>query len=855
MRVSTRLLAWSLALPVTYTVSAQQTVSFRGSVVDSTDAVIPGATIQILAASGSVVAETHSDSAGHFVFRSLPAGQYDISVPTYNTFAGLRTHLTLRTSVDTFKITLAADSITQDVQVVAEQPLSIDPAANTDTVKVTGEQLRKTPVFDQDPIATMSAFLDDASGSSGGVTIIVDGVQVKNLNVSASAIQEIHINNDPYSLEYQRPGRGRIEVLIKPGTSQFHGELNFTFRDAVFNAKNHFAVVKPPESRRIYEGNLSGPVGRGGKTNFIISMSRQEQDTAVIVNVIGPNGVINQNVYTPNRRLTASGGITHDFSENSRLNIRYATRINTNQNYGVGGLVLPEAGYNRANREDDLYVTHRWIVTPNLVNQLQTMIERDEDNNVSTNAAQSVFVSGAFTGGGAQMDQHLSENTIHLNDVVAWSHGRHYITGAIQLPQFSRRGVDDHSNRLGTLQYSSLITYASNTPYVFTVQRGVGRTVYWMNEFGVYIQDQVRLTPKLQVTAGLRYDRQSFLGDNNNFAPRFSVAYAPGNGRTILRAGSGVFYDFTGGDFPATVGLHDGVTLRQVQVQNPTFPLPSGAALDAFPTNIAQFSPNVRSPYSFQYSAGVEHRVGKKGTFSAEYRGLTQIKSFRSVDVNAPVLPPNAQIGADYPRPNPNFGRIQRIESSGRAMLNALDLGFRGEIGHYFSGQVQYVFARLMNNSGGISMYPQDQYHPDLEWGRGDMDRRHKVDMIGTLIPGRWYSLGVATTLYSGLPYTEITGNDDFHTGLGNARPTGVARNTLQGAATISFDVLYSHDFRIGQPSKDNTKFLSAGVSAFNVFNHSNYQKYVGTLSSSAFGQPTSALPGRQLQLSLGYHF
>ncbi|SDF39333.1 TonB-dependent receptor [Terriglobus roseus] len=855
MRVSTQLLAWSLTLPVICSVSAQQAVSFHGSVVDSTDAVIPGATIQILDASDKIVAETHSDSAGHFVFRSLPSGRYDLSVPAYNTFAALRTHLRLDATVDAFKITLAAESITQDVQVVAEEPLSVDPAANTDTVKVTGEQLRKAPIFDQDPIATMSAFLDDASGSSGGVTIIVDGVQVKNLNVSASAIQEIHINNDPYSLEYQRPGRGRIEVLTKPGSAQFHGELNFTFRDAVFNAKNHFAVVKPPESRRIYEGHLSGPVGHGRKTNFILSMSRQEQDTAAIVNAIGPHGVINENVSTPNRRLTASGGITHDFSENSRLNIRYATRLNTNQNFGVGGLVLPEAGYNRANREDDLYLTHRWIVTPNLVNQFQMMIEKDEDNNVSTTMAPSVVVSGAFTGGGAQSDQHLTENTFHLNDVVAWSHGRHYITGAIQLPQVSRRAVDDHTNRLGTLQYASLSTLASNKPYVYTVQRGLGRTVYWMNEFGAYIQDQVRLTPKLQLTAGLRYDRQSFLGDNNNFAPRFSVAYAPGNGRTILRTGSGVFYDFTGGDFPATVRLHDGVNLRQVQVQNPNFPLPSGPVLDALPTNIAQFAPHVRSPYSFQYSAGVERRVGKKGRFSAEYRGLTQIKSFRSVDINAPVLPPNAQIGMDFPRPDSSYGRIQSVESSGRAMLNSLDLGFRGEIGQYFSGQAQYVFARLMNNSGGISMYPQDQYHPNLEWGRGDMDRRHKFDMIGRLLPDRWYSLGVAATLYSGLPYTEITGNDDFHTGLGNARPSGVARNTLQAAATISFDVLYSHDFRIGRHSKDNEKFLSAGLSAFNVFNYSNYQKYVGTLTSSAFGQPTSALPGRQLQLSLGYRF
>ncbi len=126
---------------------------------------------------------------------------------------------------------------------------------------------------------------------------------------------------------------------------------------------------------------------------------------------------------------------------------------------------------------------------------------------------------------------------------------------------------------------------------------------------------------------------------------------------------------------------------------------------------------------------------------------------------------------------------------------------------------------------------------------------------MGNINPDHWLSLGVNATLYSGTPYNETTGNDDYHTGLGNARPSGVNRNTLQAGGVASLDLLYSHDFRLTKETGDNAKFLSAGVSAFNVLNHTNFTSYIGTVSSSLFEQPTAALAGRQMQFSIGYRF
>lgn len=840
--------------------SAQSSLSIRGSVRDRTGATVAGAEVRLEDAAHIALASAVSDDKGAFLLSGIRPGAYQLTVPAYVGFAARTLPLSLTTSIQDLKIALQPESVSAEITVTSQSPaLSTDSSDNHDTVSVSAQEIRRIPVFDQDIVATMTPFLDAGSGSSGGVTIIVDGVEVKAANVSASAIQEVKINNDPYASEYSRPGRGRIEIISKPGSPQFHGEANFTFRDAIFNAKNYFAQVRPPESRRIYEGHVSGPVGHGRRTSFIASGSRQEQDTAVVVNALGPNGAINENVLTPNRRSEYSIRVNHDFSPVHRFSFGYTFQQRTRTNAGVGGIVLPEAGYHTSGREDDLILNDRLILTPNLINQLAIMIEKDEDVTNSVTNAQSIMVSGAFTGGGAQADIARTENTIHVNEILTWSHGRHYLRAGVQLPQFSRRANDDRTNRLGTFQFASLATYAANTPYVFTAQQGVGRGVYWINEFGSFIQDQIKITPKLQATIGVRYDWQTFVPDNNNLGPRISVAYAPGRGakagKTVLRAGAGIFYDRTGGDFPATIVLHDGVLLRSVQLQNPTSPIPPGTSFASVPTNLVRNASNLRAPYSIQYSFGMERQILKSVTVTAAYRGQVQIKSFRSRDANAPILPPDPSLNAIYPRPNLALGQIQQIESGGRGLSNAFDLSFRGQAGRWFAGQMQYTLSRAYSNTGGIQSFSQDQYRPNHEWGRTNQDRLHQFLVLGTIYPDHWASLGVGVTLLSGPPYTETTGSDDYHTGLGNARPIGVGRNTLQAGGTASLDLLWSHDFHLSKTKGEGEKVFSAGLSGFNVLNHTNYTSYIGTLSSSRFGRPTAGLPGRQLQLSLGYRF
>ncbi len=829
---------------------AQSRYTVHGAVTDHTGAGVPGMAVALQTVDGAAVTQDLSGATGEFTLRGVVAGKYQLVVPAGRGFAAQRLPLQVAGTITTLKITLALEQVSETVVVANEAPLSLDASDNKDTVAMTGDSLQRLPVFDQDFVGALTPFLDPGSISAGGVSIVVDGVEMKGSTVSPSAIAEVKVNTDPYSAEFSRPGRGRINIITKPGSPEYHGTLNFIARDSVFNATNYFAPVRPPEQRRIYEGDVTGPIGRGGHTTFLISGDRKEDDTAVAVHAFGLQGLIAANVQAPARDTQITGRVSHDFSPAHRVSVGYNFEYGTRQNSLVGGLVLAEAGVNTDSREDDLILNDRMIFSPSLFNQLQITFEKDEDVSRSVTDAPALQVQAAFIGGGAQADVHRTENTVHINEVVSWTHKQHYVRFGANIPQISRRALDDHSNRLGTFGFNTLGDYASATPYVFTQQQGVGRGLYWINEIGGFVQDAIQMRKDLQVTVGVRYQWQTYINSVNNFAPRVSAAYSV-KARTVVRAGAGVFYDRTGGDFPGTFKVHNGVVLRSFQVLNPGYPsaLPTGETTNGLPTSVVRMDPRAHTPYSVQYSVAVERQMLPDLMLTVGYRGITGISNFRSRDANAPL-------GPNYTtRPDPSLAFVQQVESGGRLRSNALDVSLRGKLGRWFAGQAQYTLARVYNNTSGINFYPQDQYLPNNEWGMADYDRLHRFNLLGNVNPEHWITLGVSATLYTGAPYTETAGSDLYGTGLGNARPAGVGRNTLQGGGTADVDLLWDHDFRLTKAKGEHAKILNLGVSGFNVLNHANFTNYVGSVGSPLFGQATAALPGRQMQFGVRYQF
>jgi hypothetical protein len=842
-----------ITLSIGYAQSPSARNSVSGQVQDQAGAAISGATVEIVAGS-AVQQTTTTDQSGSFRFTRLPTGKYQLKVKSEG-FELATLDVTVGSQpMPPIQVVMAITSLHQETTVTGEPAtISTEATDNKDAIAISEQSLSNLPVFDQDYIGAMSRFLDLGSVGTNGVSLVVNGMEVPNLGVSPSAIKEIKINQDPYSAEYQRPGRGRIEVTTKPGSPEYHGTFNFIFRDAHLNARDPFALTRPPEQRRIYEGYLTGPFRGSKKTSFLLSVSRKGEDLQSVIVAEGLAGAIRANVPAPARTLQLSGQITHAISETNTFSVRESLLVESVDNQNVGGTTLAEAGINSRNMEQEITFSHQIVLSPKLVNNFRLLLGVERQSNESVNDNRRIVVQDAFVGGGAQANSLRTEYHAVLSETLSYSTGKHLVKGGINIPDLSRRGYDNNINTAGTFFFSTLANYAAGVPFSFVQQQGNGHVVFLEKVIGLFVQDEYHPRKNLMFTAGLRYDWQNFFHDHNNFAPRLSFAYSPGNTqKTVIRGGAGVFYDRSGARPIQDILLFNGVRLRQFVLVNPTYPDPfsSGVPLGSQPVSIVRLERNIRIPNLLQYSLSLERQLQKSTTLAVTYLGSRGFAQFRSRDINAPLPPTYAT------RPDPSIGVLREIESAGRRATDSLEFTFRGNVTRFFSGMAQYRLAFAHDNTSGINYLPPNSYDLSGEWGRSDFDRRHRFELLGNINPGKLFNVGVSVSVYSGQPYTLTTGIDQFHTGTANGRPAGISRNSLQGPAYADLDLRWSRDFTVRKSKKkDGDIKATLAVDVFNVFNQVNYSSFIGNLSSPFFGQAIAAQPARRLQFSFRLKF
>jgi hypothetical protein len=828
-----------------------QSIRITGTVHDQSGALVPNAAVTLR--KGGDTKTTVTDMNGGFAFERVAPGAYDVQVeqPGFKP-ATSRIAVTNRDPRPLeFKLQIA--DLQQELSVAGDDPgVSTETGNNLDVAGLDRNALDNAPIFDQNYIATISRFLASAAIGTSGTDLILDGLSVNNISLPASAIQEVKTNQNPYSPEFQRPGRGRIEVVTKAAASAYHGSVNFVFRDNRFNAREPFAAIKPQEQRKILETSLLGPIGSGKTTSFLFAGSYSLDDPQSVVFASGVSGVIQANVPNPQRDTDLSARISHQFGKRNTVSLRYEALDQYRRNQGVGGVVLAQAGTNFRNREDSFTYTQNTTLSPKIINEFRILVGKEYQPTRSLQAAPKIVVLDAFTAGGAQADRLQTEYHTQFHDALSWSFGKHTLRMGVDAPDFSRRGLEDSTNFQGTFTFSNLQDFLNNNPFSFVQQAGQNKVIFWEKVIAGFILDDIRLRPNLTVSLAARYDWQNYFHDNNNISPRIAFAYSPDHHpKTVFRGGAGVFYDRTGAQPIFDLLRYDGQRLRQYVLTNPVYPNPwsNGVPGQTAPSSIVRLSPSVRIPYLMQFGVGIERQLKKSTTLSVNYTGNEGVGNFRSRDINAP-LPP--LYGA---RPDPNYDVVRQIESSGRLESHSLEVTFRGDVSRFFSGTIQYTLGRAYNNTPGIGAFPANSYDLSGEWGRADFDQRHRLNVLGTSRVGKLFNFGAGVFLNTGRPYSLTTGRDDYHTGSATARPPGVGRNTSEGPGYAEYDVRWFRDFKLAPPRNEVAPTVTIAVDGFNVFNHVNYTGYVGNLSSPFFGRAVSAQPPRRLQFSARFAF
>jgi hypothetical protein len=367
-------------------------------------------------------------------------------------------------------------------------------------------------------------------------------------------------------------------------------------------------------------------------------------------------------VNTPLRASNLTARTDHNFTDAHNATFLYQRGRSRNLRQFGGGARLADALQGRTRHSDALSYTDNFVVSPRLVNQLRVQVSRltpaikTEGNSarpvvlISIDAqsapGETLNRSGTLVAGASNTGaSDRRETRVQIQDTFTVLRGAHTfkLGGDVQR---IRSVFIDLSDSSGTFDFASAAEFLANAPERFR-QRFNNESAQQNLYAGLFAQLEWHARPNLTVTYGLRYENETILDDHNNFAPRAALAYDPfRSGKTVIRAGAGLFYnrpllrtidDFTLGSGrvffdtdtlrnPATGKLLTAAERRAFIAANLSFPgaLASDSPLvKQFGTPQTNFTrrldPNLRIPESYQMNVGFERELARGFVVEANY--------------------------------------------------------------------------------------------------------------------------------------------------------------------------------------------------------------------------------------------
>ncbi|MFZ0662666.1 MAG: carboxypeptidase regulatory-like domain-containing protein [Acidobacteriaceae bacterium] len=802
--------------------------TIHGTVTDPTGAVIPNATVSFTTPDGHTVGTATSDATGSYQDSSLAPGMY-IVIATSQGFAPSESKaVTLAAGQNKiFNISLKIAVEKQKVVVNEENPtVSVSPTENANSLVLKGKDLDALS-DDPDELANeLQALAGPSAGPNGG-QIYIDGFTGGQLPPK-SAIREIRVNRNPFSAEYDKLGYGRIEILTKPGSNQFHGNAFVMGNPSQFNTGNPFNKDIPDYYSYMFAGSLSGPISK--HASFSTNVYRRTIQDASIVTAFRLAGEVNGNfangiynnpadydtvpfndaVVAPQGRLDVSQRVDLGLSANNTLTVRYNHWQDNEKNSGIGQFSLPDQATNSSDDEDSLQVSDTQIFSPRVINETWFELRRDNSSGSAASTSPLIQVSGMETFGGAASQSTSSRSLYYeVRNLTELALGKHSINIGGRL-RVTREASNSNSGFNGTFTFGGLrcsanqpnctpVTAAEN--YGATV-KGVGTGQSWaqiqaagggasqlnltygnpkivgtMADVGLYYQDDWSVRPNLTLSYGVRWESQTGIPNKNNWAPRFSFAYALGNpnnkAKTVIRGGYGLFYDrFDLDNILQVDQLNDSPTspLHEAVIESPTCYFPEGFTAADLPscgqagstsskTAVYEIGPNLHAPVSAETAVGVSRQVTKDATVTLTYVNTLGQHQVVTRNANAPQVP-----GYDPSMPN-----IYQYYSEGVFKQNQLIANFNSRIGSRLSLFGFYSLSYADSDGGGN---PSNSANLKLDYGRPSWNAHHRIFLMGDWAAPWNMSFSPFVVFQTGQPFNITLGQDVNGDSFFNDRPS-----------------------------------------------------------------------------------
>ncbi|HXI39041.1 MAG TPA: TonB-dependent receptor [Bryobacteraceae bacterium] len=816
------------------------------AVTDETGAAVPGAKIKLLNKASEETLQATSDEQGQFEFGAQLSTDYVVTVRARGfEEAAVPVHID-GSQPPPVRVVLEISETRERVNVTAEADSVPSANENPDAVQFDHNVLNDLPMKNGDPLGIPSLFVEPGVSGATGPRLIVDGVETDSVELPVTSIKQIDVNRSPYSAEFSRPGRGRLEVTTRRGNHhRYKGRISTLLRNSSIDARNAFAAVQPLRQRAISEAEVDGPLTR--KLTFFLSARYDLNNESSVIDALTLEGPLSENVKAPLRNTHLFGRFDFRMNPSNKVTVYYKFKNKFGRNQGIRSFDLPERATNTFDHENEFKIIETMTLSGYSMNQLYMTLKQEREDTNAISRRTAIIVPGAFSAGGAQIEQHLRETGGNIQDFVGVTDGIHTLRfgGGARLKYLR---AEDASNFGGTYTFSSLEDFANNRPLFFKLNEGDPRVSYNQEEYYTFLQDEIHVRKDLSISLGVRYERQVNVRNYRALAPRLALAYAPGGSHTVLRVGAGAFYERRPEIMARQSLLYNGWRIRQFVLEDPSYP-PSPSQLSDLSlaiSSLVRIAPNLHFPYLWQGSFAAEQKLGRGQNYlTVEFMGLRGVDLYRLHNINAPF--PGTRF-----RPDPFFGNIDQFESLGTSRGYNVTVTYKGQIRRRLDFLSQYTLGRTADDASGYSSLPANNYDYRSEWGRSDFDRRHRLNVVGTYQLPRDFRLGGVVTWWSGLPFNITTGFDDNHDTVANDRPAGISRNAGKGPAYADVDMRFAKDFRL---RPDGHTQVQLAIDTFNLFNHVILANYVGVLTSPFFGRANGAYPAREMQLSFRFNF
>ncbi len=834
-------------------------------VVDSNRAIVPSAQVT-LQGSENFRQTFLTNQGGEATFAKLPSGRYRLRVEAEH-FEPQEREITLKTGSRRISIRLEVARIEEQIVVSqSEREKRTDPRSDTFTTVLTEEQIASLPDDPED----LKAELERLAGP--GPIILVDGFAGGRIPPK-SQIRRIRIRRNAFAPEYHQAGAAYVEIMTKPSASAWHGSLGYGFRNQALDARNGFAPIRAPEGLQRFEATFDVPLKPGRTSLFLAADGRQDFGSKTIVAAL-PAGDFNDVVRQPSRNLYLSARANHTLSKTHDLRANFLRVGSRADNLGVGDFSLPDRAFSSSSADCRLQVAETGAVGGKFFHEFRLQAHWQDLYVRPASESRGLIVLGAFYGGGAQAryDKKLAE--VEAREDVDFASRQHAMRAGILVEAGTYHNIN-LTNQNGTFTFSSLADFIAGRPATFNQRVGVRPVGFSHRQLGAYWQDDWRVVPSLTLSYGMRYEWQNNLRDWNNYAPRFGFGWSPfKNGRTTIRGGVGVFFDWLTTSTIGDLLSDDGQRGTSLVVMDPGFPDPfSGGSQFVLPPGRSQRAEELRNPYFAQATLDVQRQLTLGMSLLASYSYQLGTHQFRGHNINAPI----PGVG----RPDPDGGNVTQLESTARSFNHNLDLTLNSNGSRRLSWMISYSLLKRINEADGPLSLPADNFDLRAERGPAGDDRRHRfIVTTGIGLPKGWRL--TPTFLYaSPLPYNVVTGRDDDGDTAFNDRPLGLTRNSARGAASWNVNMRLSWLFGFGKAS-ESARTGSAQITvqagdygairdqfgalqkklrfsfylqATNLFNHFNATNFVGVMTSPFFGRPTAALPARQIESGVKFSF